>query len=69
MAERPRQTAVLTGALPAELKGSVELSDLIGKTVAAVWLSSAPGDCGEEPMTVLIFTDGTNHGFVHPRSE
>lgn len=45
---------------------AAHLNDLPGKTVATVESSQTDGAYGPEPMTVLTFTDGTWHGFVHP---
>ena len=45
------------------------VDQLVGKTVEAVGASSVQGPNGDEPMTVLLFTDATWHGFVHPADE
>ena len=47
----------------------VALEDLAGKTIEAVLLDSVEGGDGEEPCLQLLFTDGTQHGFVLPARE
>lgn len=44
-------------------------ASLVGKTVEAVGNTTVPGPNGNEPCTVLFFTDKTRHGFVHPSDE
>jgi hypothetical protein len=46
-----------------------EQSQLIGKTIEAVGWSSVEGAYGNEPMTVLFFTDKTFAGFIHPQED
>ncbi len=48
---------------------AVPLSGLVGKSVAAVSPGKVHDAFGEQPTTVLHFTDGTSHEFVHPRDE
>jgi hypothetical protein len=42
---------------------------LVGKTIAAVEHTSVEGPWGDEPATRLVFTDGTDHVFVHPQDD
>lgn len=42
---------------------------LAGKTISEVLSGHLPSDHGAEPATVLVFTDGTDHTFHHPRDE
>jgi hypothetical protein len=44
-------------------------SGLVGKTIARVEFGTVQSNYGDEPCTTLHFTDGTSHGFVHPRDE
>ncbi len=44
----------------------VDLEDTVGKTVQAIGLTKVDSDCGKESCIVLMFTDGTKHGFVVP---
>ena len=44
----------------------VALGDIVGKTVQGVARTTVPGENGDEPCVVLLFTDGTRHGFVLP---
>ena len=43
-----------------------QIDDLVGKTVEAVGITTVDGPYGKEPCTMLFFTDGSKHGFVHP---
>jgi hypothetical protein len=43
--------------------------DLIGKTIADVTETTVPGAWGDEPATVLHFTDDTQYTFVHPSDD
>lgn len=47
----------------------VPLSEIVGKTVESVRSSYVMGAYGREPMTVIRFTDGTRHAFVHPSED
>lgn len=47
----------------------VPVEDTVGKTVEAVGLTTVDGAFGDEPCTVLFFSDGTMHGFVHPADD
>jgi hypothetical protein len=52
---------------PAEEYTEISENDsMVGKTVEAVGNTTVPGQYGNEPCTVLFFTDKTRHGFVHP---
>ncbi len=42
------------------------LGDIVGKTVQGVARTTVPGENGNEPCVMLLFTDGTRHGFVLP---
>jgi len=44
----------------------IPIEDTVGKTVEAVGSTTVDGAFGDEPCTVLLFSDGTMHGFVHP---
>ena len=44
----------------------VALGDIVGKTIQGVARTSVQGENGDEPCVVLLFTDGTRHGFVLP---
>jgi hypothetical protein len=41
-------------------------NDITGKTIERVEHGTREGDFGDYPITTLIFTDGTEHVFVHP---
>jgi hypothetical protein len=42
----------------------VTLDQIVGKTVQGVARTTVQGESGREPCLVLLFTDGTRHGFV-----
>jgi hypothetical protein len=44
----------------------VALDDIVGKTVQGVARTTVQGANGDEPCVMLLFTDGTRHGFVLP---
>ena len=44
----------------------VALDEIVGKTVQGVARTTVKGANGDEPCMVLLFTDGTRHGFVLP---
>jgi hypothetical protein len=44
----------------------VALEELVGKTIQGVARTTVPGENGSEPCVMLLFTDGTRHGFVLP---
>ena len=44
----------------------VALGDIVGKTVQGVARTTVEGENGSEPCVMLLFTDGTRHGFVLP---
>jgi hypothetical protein len=44
----------------------VALDEIVGKTVQGVARTTVQGADGDEPCLVLLFTDGTRHGFVLP---
>lgn len=61
---------LIAGKMPEKLGTTLEnITDLVGKTIIGVAVSSVPSNYGQEPCSVLLFTDGTFHGFVHPRDE
>lgn len=43
--------------------------DLVGKTIQRISCTTVEGAWGDEPVTLLHFTDGTEHGFVHPTDD
>ncbi len=45
----------------------VALDEIAGKTVQGVARMTVQGADGDEPCLVLLFSDGTRHGFVLPR--
>jgi hypothetical protein len=47
----------------------VALGDIVGKTVEGVARTTVQGANGDEPCVVLLFTDGTKHGFVLPGND
>lgn len=55
---------VFAGEKPVVRQG-VSAVDMVGKTVAGVGFTY-DGPYGSEPETVLYFTDGSWHGFMHP---
>lgn len=69
MAEHIRKLTTIHGKTPEKLTTSGELADIVGKTVAAIAVASVDGNYGDEPCTVLLFTDGSFHGFIHPRAD
>ena len=44
----------------------VNVKDCIGKQIEGVAVDKVESDYGFEPVTYLLFNDGTCHGFVHP---
>jgi hypothetical protein len=44
----------------------VALGDIVGKTIQGVARTTVPGANGDESCVMLLFTDGTRHGFVLP---
>jgi hypothetical protein len=44
----------------------VALDEILGKTVQGVGRTTVESASGNEPCVVLLFTDGTRHGFVLP---
>ena len=44
----------------------VTIDQIVGKTVQGVARTTVQGENGSEPCVVLLFTDGTRHGFVLP---
>jgi hypothetical protein len=44
----------------------VGIEEIVGKTIEAVGVTTVPSNDGDEPCTILYFTDKTCHGFVHP---
>jgi hypothetical protein len=44
----------------------VALDDIVGKTIQGVGRTTVESASGNEPCVVLLFTDGTRHGFVLP---
>lgn len=66
--EATKRTLV-AGTPPKGRRTRVDLSEVIGKTVAAVESGTSEGAFGEEPTTWLVFEDRSEHGFVHPADE
>jgi hypothetical protein len=48
---------------------AVPLEAMVGKTVEAIARDTAPGACGRDRVVRLLFSDGTQHGFVVPDDE
>ena len=46
----------------------VALEEIVGKTVQGVAKTTVAGENGSEPCVLLLFTDGTKHGFVLPNN-
>ena len=46
---------------------NTSLPSIVGKTVQAIARTKVEGAYGDEPCIVLLFTDGTKHGFVLPQ--
>ena len=44
----------------------VELREIVGKTILKIGHGKVEAAFDDEPCTMLYFTDGTKHGFVHP---
>lgn len=44
----------------------IPLGATVGKTIEAIGTTTVEGAEGNEPCTILFFTDKTRHGFVHP---
>lgn len=58
---------MIAGRLPATGdNGMIALEDVVGRTVAAIYRTEVKGAYGDEPCITLVFTDGTQHGFVIP---
>jgi hypothetical protein len=47
----------------------VALEAIVGKTIQGVATTTVQGENGDEPCVMLLFTDGTKHGFVLPSEE
>jgi len=43
--------------------------ELIGKTIASIRWGKVPSEYGEDDCVYLVFTDGTEHGFVLPTDD
>jgi hypothetical protein len=43
--------------------------DLLGKTIEAIGYGTIDTDDGQMPCTVVLFTDGSRHAFVHPQKD
>jgi hypothetical protein len=48
---------------------TITLDEIVGKTIARIEWREVDGPHGAEPCCVLIFTDGTEHGFVVPADD
>ena len=44
----------------------VALDEIVDKTIQGVAETTVEGSDGDEPCVMLLFTDGTRHGFVLP---
>ena len=44
----------------------VALDEIVGKTIKGIAGTTVQGENGNEPCVMLLFTDGTKHGFVLP---
>lgn len=44
----------------------VALEEIVRKTIQGVTRTTVPGTSGDESCVVMLFTDGTRHGFVVP---
>ena len=42
----------------------VALEAAVGKTIQGIAKTTVQGENGDEPCLMLLFTDGTKHGFV-----
>ena len=42
----------------------VALEAIVGKTIQGIAKTTVRGENGDEPCLMLLFTDGTKHGFV-----
>ncbi len=62
------RTKIIAGKKVTKRAKVAPLQALVGKTIAAIGIAAVPSAYGPEPCTVLYFTDGTRHGFVHPSS-
>lgn len=47
----------------------VPLKDVVGKTIIKVESGTVEGAFGNETCVFLVFSDGTEHGFVLPQNE
>jgi len=57
---------MIAGRLPPSDGGTIALEDVVGRTVAAIYKTEVEGAFGEEPCITLVFTDGTQYGFIIP---
>lgn len=57
---------MIAGHLPTSDGGTIALEDVVDRTVAAIYKTEVEGAFGEEPCIILVFTDGTQYGFVIP---
>ena len=59
---------LITGQLSTSLLlyQTIDLKDCVGKTIEGIGQTKVQGEYGPEPCVVLLFTDGTKHGFVLP---
>ena len=44
----------------------VALEEIVNKTIQGIARTTVEGESGDEPCVMLLFTDGTGHGFVLP---
>jgi hypothetical protein len=62
------QNVYVTAGNPSR-KEYTQSTTVIGKTVEAEAMGQVEGQYGDEPCSIIMFTDGTAHAYVHPRHD
>lgn len=60
---------LIAGVKPKSEPTQASLKEIVGKTVSGVVQSTVEGAHGKEPVIYIVFSDGTQHGFVLPTDE
>ena len=63
------ETKIIAGKKSSLPFKHVPLAEIVGKTIQAIGTTTVDGPNGQEPCTILFFTDRTKHGFVHPTND
>ncbi len=57
---------IMHGSVTHDVYYHVSLEETLGRRVQAVAAIKVDSSYGYEPCTIMLFEDGTYHGFVHP---